>query len=166
MGTPAAAATSRQKSLLPSSLAAARTRPHHGDAGRPQTIGEAADEGRLGADDDEVDGSRRTSANNPSVSVMPTGSTRATSVMPGLPGATTTSHPGVAIAGEPPAQGVLPAAGAHHEHSAVHRQAPAAAVVRRGPEATRPVRMMVWVRSGPTLTSVMGTPASSSSAST
>ncbi len=73
------------------------------------------------------------------------------------------------VSDKSPAECVLPTAGAHHEHAATHHQVPAAAAAaagRRVPEATRPVRTMVWVRSGPTLTSEIGTPASSSSAST
>ena len=53
-GTPAACMTSFANAFDPSSRAAARTRAEDGDAGVAERVGDARDERRLRADDDQV----------------------------------------------------------------------------------------------------------------
>ena len=78
------------------------------------------------------------------------------------------------LAGQPPGQGVLPAAAADEEDAARDggRRAHRGRRPRRSAAPARPApsgrswRTTVWVRSGPTETSRIGTPASASSALT
>ena len=55
LGTPAASMTSFAKRLRALDPRGCGARPEHGDAALPQLVGEACDERRLGADDDEID---------------------------------------------------------------------------------------------------------------
>ena len=81
--------------------------------------------------------------------------------MAALPGATTTSlTPG--SAGQLPGERVLAAAAADDEDPGRHDQAHAGSPGRW--RIGRQARSIVWVRSGPTETSTIGTPACSSMA--
>ena len=150
-------------------------RPERRHAGRPQRVGQAVREGLLGSDDRELDrvragdfddrgvvGGRDLDALDPRQLADRVAARRHDhEVDPGL-------------VGQLPGQGVLTAAatddedpGRHHGRAhagaPVARPAPVSAGERR---IGRQARSMVCVRSGPTETSTIGTPAWSSSAET
>ena len=132
-------------------------------------IGDAGRERRLGPDDDELGGERAGRPRRP-----PRGSSGSTA------GATRTrgsvaiaSRPGrdedlvdARLGGQLPGQGVLAAAAADDQDPGRHGRAGSCAGATTRWRIGRQARSIVWVRSGPTDTSTIGTPACSSSAVT
>ena len=170
IGTPAAAATSWQNALLDSIRAAAGARPEDRDARPPRARRRprppAAPRVR----------SRRARRRRPGRPRRPTppssGSTSGRqrtrgSVADRVAAGRDEDRVDAGLAGELPGEGVLAAAAPddedarrHHERRRAHAGIPG----RR--RIGRQARSMVWVRSGPTETSTIGTPACSSMAVT
>ena len=172
IATPAASATSRQNAFDALDPRRGRGRAEDGDPGGDERVGDAGRQRRLRPDDDELDravaggrddrragraGRRRRSA------------TRGSAAIASRPGATTTSFD-ARLGGELPGERVLAAAAADDEdprrHDAGHRRIAQRRDRRLRWRIGRQARSIVWVRSGPTETSTIGTPACSSSAVT
>ena len=172
MRTPAASATSRQNAFEVSIRAAVAGRPEHADAGVRQRVRDARGERRLRPDHDELRGDRARGRDDGTGVERVDGGQAAHPVLvaiAALPGATKTSFmPG--SRGELPGERVLARARADDEGAGRRRCARRAVRARDRARGRRRIgrqaRSIVWVRSGPTETSTIGTPASSSTALT
>ncbi len=129
VGTPAAAITSLANALDPSSCAAARDGPNTAMPQASDGVGDARDQRRLGADDDQVDArATRPGAATAAPSSGSTSCSVATAAIPGLPGRGV--HLGDRrVEGQRPGQGVLAPAGADDE--GLHGRGRHVAAVRR-----------------------------------
>ena len=143
-------------------------RAEDGDPGAREGIGDAGREGRLGADDDELGGHRPGGGDDRRGIERIDAGQRPDAWLGGhrrAPG----RHDDLVDAGlrgELPGEGVLAAAAADDEDPGRHDEARGAhdrAIPPRW-RIGRQARSIVWVRSGPTETRTIGTPASSSRA--
>ena len=162
IGTPAAAATSWQNALLHSIRAAAARRPEDRDPGLDQRIGDPGGQRRLGADDDQLDGlaprERDDRRRIERIDARHASDTRLASDR-----ITPRRHDDLVdarLAGQLPGKRMLAPATAHDQDAGRHHEAHAGSPARL--RIGRQARSIVWVRSGPTDTSTIGTPACAS----
>ncbi len=141
-----------------------RARPEDREPGRPQRVGHASGEGRLGPDHDEVRPERPGRRDDGSRIGRPHAAVDQDAGQPGDCLASRHREEGLEcrLGHELPGERVLasPAPDQQDPPRHGHRRHPPRPTVGRSPITT------VWVRSGPTETRLIGTPASSSSAFT